>query len=78
MKTVIAALALILLAAGPTFAASPSAWQLHEGRARRLRRVVPGRRHKPRKSDLRLLDGLRPWRHRAGARSNAARGTTAG
>jgi hypothetical protein len=33
MKTIIAALALVLLAAGPTFAASPSAWQLHEGRA---------------------------------------------
>jgi hypothetical protein len=33
MKVIIAALALILLAAGPTYAASPSAWQLHEGRA---------------------------------------------
>jgi hypothetical protein len=33
MKTIIAALALILLAAGPTFAATPAAWQLHEGRA---------------------------------------------
>jgi len=33
MKTMIAALALALLAAGPTFAASPGAWQLHESRA---------------------------------------------
>jgi hypothetical protein len=33
MKTLIAALALVLLAAGPTFAATPTAWQLHEGRA---------------------------------------------
>jgi hypothetical protein len=31
MKTMISALALVLLAGGPTFAASPSAWQLHEG-----------------------------------------------
>lgn len=33
MKNIIAALALILLAAGPTFAATPAARQLHEGRA---------------------------------------------
>jgi hypothetical protein len=33
MKTIIAALALVLLAVGPTFAAPPTAWQLHEGRA---------------------------------------------
>jgi hypothetical protein len=33
MKLIIAALALLLLAAGQTHAASPSAWQLHEGRA---------------------------------------------
>jgi hypothetical protein len=33
MKTMIAALALVLLAASPTFAATPTAWQLHEGRA---------------------------------------------
>ena len=33
MKTLIAALALVLLAAGQTFAASPTAWQLHDGRA---------------------------------------------
>jgi hypothetical protein len=33
MKTMITALALALLAASPTFAASPGAWQLHEGRA---------------------------------------------
>jgi hypothetical protein len=31
MKTMIAAFALVLLAAGPTFAASPSTWQLREG-----------------------------------------------
>jgi hypothetical protein len=31
MKTMIAALALILLAASPTFAANPSPWQLHDG-----------------------------------------------
>jgi hypothetical protein len=31
MKTMSAALAVVLLAAGPTFAASPSLWQLHEG-----------------------------------------------
>jgi hypothetical protein len=33
MKTMIAALALLALAAGPVFAATPTAWQLHEGRA---------------------------------------------
>jgi hypothetical protein len=33
MKTLIAALALLSLAAGPVFAASPTAWQLQEGRA---------------------------------------------
>jgi hypothetical protein len=33
MKTIIAALTLVLLAASPTLAASASAWQLHEGRA---------------------------------------------
>jgi hypothetical protein len=33
MKTVIAAFALVLLAAGPTFAANPTAWQLRDGRA---------------------------------------------
>lgn len=33
MRTLIAALALVLLAAGPTLAATPTAWQLHEGRA---------------------------------------------
>jgi hypothetical protein len=33
MKTIIAALALLSLAAGPVFAAAPTAWQLHEGRA---------------------------------------------
>lgn len=33
MKTMIAALALVVLAVSPTFAASPSAWRLHEGRA---------------------------------------------
>lgn len=33
MKTIIAALAFILLAAGPTAAATSAAWQLHEGRA---------------------------------------------
>ena len=33
MKTVIAALALPSLAAGPVFAASPTAWRLQEGRA---------------------------------------------
>lgn len=38
MKTIIAALALVLLAAGPTFAA-PIAWQLQEGRASAF---VPG------------------------------------
>jgi hypothetical protein len=32
MKTIIAALTLVLLTAGPTFAASPYGWQLHEGR----------------------------------------------
>jgi hypothetical protein len=32
MKTLISVLALVLLAAGPTFAATPAAWQLHEGR----------------------------------------------
>jgi hypothetical protein len=33
MKAIIAALALLSLAAGPVFAATPTAWQLHEGRA---------------------------------------------
>ena len=33
MRAMIAALALLSLAAGPTFAASPYAWQLHEGRS---------------------------------------------
>jgi hypothetical protein len=33
MKTMIAALAFVLLMAGSTFAASPSVRQLHEGRA---------------------------------------------
>lgn len=33
MKTIITALALVLLAAGPTFAASPTAWHLRDGRA---------------------------------------------
>jgi hypothetical protein len=33
MKTIIAALALVLLAAGPTFAASPHTRHLQEGRA---------------------------------------------
>jgi hypothetical protein len=33
MKTMIAALELVSLAASPTFAASPPAWELHEGRA---------------------------------------------
>lgn len=33
MKTMIAALAFVLLIAGPTFAASPTAWRLHDGRA---------------------------------------------
>ena len=33
MKTIIAALALLSLAAGPVFAANATAWQLHEGRA---------------------------------------------
>lgn len=32
MKTLIAALALLSLAAGPVFAASPTAWQLRDGR----------------------------------------------
>jgi len=31
MKTMIAALALVLFAAGPTFAATPTAWQLRDG-----------------------------------------------
>lgn len=31
MQIVITALALILLAASPTFAASPSPWRLHDG-----------------------------------------------
>lgn len=38
MKTIIVALALLSLAAGPVFAA-PFAWQVHEGRASAL---VPG------------------------------------
>jgi hypothetical protein len=33
MKTMVAALSLVLLAAGPTFAAGPFAWQIQEGRA---------------------------------------------
>lgn len=33
MKTMIAALALVLLAAGPVLAATPTVWLLHEGRA---------------------------------------------
>lgn len=33
MKTMITALALVLLIAGPTFAATPTAWRLHDGRA---------------------------------------------
>ena len=33
MKTMIAALAFVLLAAGPTFAAPPTVWQLQEARA---------------------------------------------
>jgi hypothetical protein len=33
MKILIAALALVLLAAGPTFAATPVAWQLRDGPA---------------------------------------------
>jgi hypothetical protein len=33
MKTTIAALALVLLAADPTFAAPPTGWQLQEARA---------------------------------------------
>jgi len=33
MKTIIAALALLSLAAGPVFATTLAAWQLHEGRA---------------------------------------------
>jgi hypothetical protein len=33
MKVIIATLTFVLLVAGPTYAASPSPWQLHEGRA---------------------------------------------
>jgi hypothetical protein len=33
MKTIIAAMALVLLAPGPTFAASPTALQIRDGRA---------------------------------------------